>query len=307
MMKTQFLILTLAVFLMLNMTSCTRQKAEVPPPDLAVVPVILGKPTFQFDPGQTVSLNIAKADPISGETWSARVEKTDGLWKIASFSGESQLSDRLANKAWILHFLETLTTFRPDSILAEKDSGHFGFSPPRYAVDWRIQGTDSKTVTYQLRVGAPVDFEKSPDGESYTIFPGHEEIYQAGGAALVMLRYLKTFSSLRLETLSTIEPSDVTAIEMTGKRTLHSEFKKGKWVGADVSSLVPFVTHLRVQNFIDKSPPSPFIPVVTIKLTGQDSHVTTLLFDAQDFAKSSDRGDAVFQMYSGSTEKLASF
>jgi hypothetical protein len=306
-MKTKFLLLGLAAFLMLNMTSCTRQKAEVPPPDLAVVPVILGKPTFQFDPAQTVSLNIAKADPISGETWSARVEKTDGVWKVASYSGESMLSDRLANRAWILHFLETLTTFRPDAIIAEKDSGHLGFSPPRYAVDWRIQGIDSKTTTYQLRVGAPVDFEKSPDGESYTIFPGHEEVYQAGGAALVMLRYLKTFSSLRLETLSTIEAADVTAVEMTGKKTLHSKFKNGKWIGADVSSLVPFVTHLRVQNFIDKPLSTPFIPVITIKLTDQNSHITTLLFDAQDYAKSSDRGDAVFQMYPGSTEKLQSF
>jgi hypothetical protein len=306
-MKVKFRDLILAVFLMLNLTSCTRQKTEIPPPDLAVVPVQLGKPAFQFDPAQTVSLNIAKADPISGETWSARVEKNNSVWKIASYSGESALSDRLANRAWILHFLETLTTFRPDAIIAEKDSGHFGFSPPRYAVDWRIQGIDSKTVTYQLRVGAPVDFEKSPDGESYAIFPGHEEIYQAGGAALVMLRYLKTFSSLRLETLSTIEPSEMTAIEMTGKKTLHSEFKNGKWVGADVSSLVPFIIHLRVRNFIDKPQPKPFVPVLTIKLTGQDSHVTTLLFDAHDYAKSSDRGDALFQMYSGSMEKLASF
>jgi hypothetical protein len=301
--------LLLPFTLSLFMTGCTRQKTETPPADLAVNSVTLGKAAFAFDPAQTTSLSVAKADPISGETWSARVEKTDanGLWQIASYSGESQLSDRLANKAWILHFFETLTTFRPDSFFADSDSGHFGFSPPRYSVDWRIQGVDGKTATYELRVGSPVDFEKSPDGEAFTIFPPHAEIYQAGGAALVMLRYLKGFSSLRLETLSTVEAADVTEIEMTGRKTLHSQFNGKKWIGAEVSVIVPFLTHLRIEKFLDGVRPKvSFIPVLTVRLTDRYSHVTVLSFDSQDLAENSDRAGALFQMYPGITSKLAS-
>jgi hypothetical protein len=322
-MQSNFRTLKLAVSLLpffsasfcISMTGCTHKNVETPPPDLAQLAVTLGKPAFLFDPQQTISLNIAKADPISGETWSARVEKTqpNGLWQIVSYSGESQLSDRLANKAWINHFLETLQTFRADSVMPETDSTHFGFSPPRYSVDWRIQPPDgAKTTTYELRVGTPVDFEKNPDGEAFTLFPPNPQIFQAGGASLVMLRYLKSFSSLRLETLSTIEAGEVTEISVTGKHRLHSKFNGQKWTGSDVSELVPFLTHLRIERFIDgvqfaKSKSQLFTPVLTIQLTDRYSHISTLSFDAQDLGKNSDRGDVVFQMFAGSVVKLESF
>jgi hypothetical protein len=314
-MESNFRYLKLAVVVPLIsglslMTGCTRQSTETPPQDLSVAAVTLGKPVFQFDPAQTISLNIAKADPISGETWSARVEKSpsDLRWRIASYSGDSQLSDRFANGGWIEHFLETLTTFRPDSVLSETDSGHYGFSPPRYSLEWRIQNPGThQTSTYELRVGAPVDFEKSPDGEAFTMFPTHEEIYQAGGAALVMLRYLKSFSSLRLETLSTLGSTDVTEIEVKGpgKKTFHSKSNGGKWAGASTSALVDFITHLRIQSFIDhETTHEAFLPSVTIRLTDRYAHVTTLFFDEQDRAKNSDRGDMSFKLYPGSVSKL---
>jgi hypothetical protein len=283
---------------------------------------------------QALSVNLAKADPRSGDHWSARVERNGDSWRITSYSESTHLMDRRANGAWILHFLETLETFRADSkvdgvTVNTITRGRYGFTPPRYAIQFQLLDEQAKIpVTHEIQIGAPVDFEKNPIGESYSIFPPNPDIFEANGAALQMLDYMKDFSSLRLQTLSTLESADVRGfeLELNGKKILAAKRDQGHWTveledekysatQANFDEFLDRITHLRIQKFIDDASETavitralPHTPPFRIILQDRDSHPVSLAISKignQVYGTESNRGGAVFALYPEAMEKLS--
>jgi hypothetical protein len=327
-------------FAAVNMTGCTHSSEN----NSSTV-VQVGKSPFQFDSKHVVALSLVKADPQSGDHWSARVERVqensksfyDGdPWQIKSFSG-GDILDHAANRTWILHFIDTLTTYRPDKLLDISNitpavRANYGLNPPRYEIQWQVMNLETQKLdSYELQIGNPTTQSKTPDptaegnGESFSIFPPSSDIYEANGASMAMLDFLKGFSTLRRETLSPIDSDDVDEIrvEKAGVKTLYAQRDGDKWtdekhhpVKADVTSFLDRVTHLRILQFIDdtaqaqtlkKSLASPSGRTV-ITLTDRYSHPVQLTFakvDALPVATVNTRSDAVFALFPGSLEKLS--
>lgn len=329
----------IAVGLMI-MTGCTQSSSE------GSSSVQLGKSPFLFDPKHVVELSIVKADPRSGDHWSARVERIqdnpksfyDGdPWQIKSYSA-GDILDHSANRTWILHFVDTLTTYRPDTKLDISNvtpdvRANYGLNPPHYEIQWQVMNPETQKLdSFELQIGNPTHLETdsssaigtAESGESFAIFPPSKDIYQANGASMEMLDYLKGFSTLRQETLSPLESDDVDEIRVirAGAKPLYGQRDGDRWTDekhrplkTDMAAYLDRVTHLRILQFVDDPAQTQTLRKAlasasgrtVITLTDRYSHPVQLTFaKLKDIpvAMVSTRGDAVFDLYPGSLEKL---
>jgi hypothetical protein len=313
------------------LAGCTHSSNEAGPPAIQI-----GKPAFAFDAKQTFVLNLAKADPKSGDHWSTRVERVvenpassatptfhdSDSWRIKTYSESSTLQDRRANRGWIVHLLDTLTTFRANSKLdvqnpSSEVKARFGLYPPRYVIQWQaLDAGTHQPRTFEIRIGSPVDPERAPYGESFGILPPSPDIYRVNGATMAMLEYLKNFSGLRQEVLSTLESDDVDELELkqNARKLLYAQREGDRWtdekhhrVKANAAALLDRITHLRIARFIDDpieaAARSRILakPLYTVILKDRYSHPVELRFGKAPggvvIASESLRPNAVFEMY----------
>jgi hypothetical protein len=304
--------------------------------------ITAGKPAFSFDPKQTTSLSLVKADSSTGDHWSAQVQRVPSTpgsfqdsdpWQITSYSNSPSLIDRLANRGWILHFLDTLSTFRADLKMdapsTPESLAKYGFSPPRYALQWQVQTSETppKLQTYELQIGSALDFEKNPDGETYAVFPSSKVFYQANGAALVMLSDLKTFLNLRQDTLSTLESDDVNGLEVTSPgKSVYARREGPQWndkkhhslnENIDVEGLLNLVTHLRILKFVDSQEEiQKLLPLIrkknilAVKVVLKDRYsqkddFKVCKIGSHTYATESSRPGAVFELYPETFDRLS--
>ena len=156
-------------------------------------PVIqVGKSPFHFDSKHVVALSLVKADPQSGDHWSARVERVQEYsksfydsdpWQIQSFSG-GDILDRAANRTWILHFIDTLTTYRPDTKLDISNitpavRSNYGLNPPRTKSSgrssiWKLRSwirTNSRLAILPLKAKRPIRRPKQMENPFQSFLP----------------------------------------------------------------------------------------------------------------------------------------
>jgi hypothetical protein len=340
---------TLSIALSVTMTGCSQSPSESASSS-SNGGLHLGKPAFQFDPKHVVALSLVKADPRSSDHWSARVARAQDNpksfydsdpWQIQSFSG-GDILDHAANRGWILHFIDTLTTYRPetkldispDSKITPEVRANYGLNPPRYEIQWQVIDPETQKISsFELQIGngtTPVHDSNpansdSSDGESFAIFPPHTDIYRANGASMAMLDFLKNFTTLRQETLSPLDSDDVDEIHIEKPHTkpFYAQRDGDRWtdekhhpIKADVAGFLDRVTHLRILQFVDDAAQAQMLKKslasahdhTVITFTDRYSHPVQLTFGKikdVPVATVSTRGDAVFDLYPGSPEKLA--
>lgn len=302
------------------------------------VPVGDSKGAFAFDARHTISLTIAKADPATGDRWLARlVRKTEspGMfyendpWIVENYSESTSLSDRLANRNYLLHLIDTLSTFHATAATGQRASdpqarGAAGLNPPRYALKWEVREPESKTSkTFEAEIGNPVDPKNPQSKESFGTFLPDTRILRVDGAALAMLDYLKSFETLRLQTLSPVASDDIDEIEISHgkKRVFYAQREGDRWTNEqhrawkkDVGAFLERITHLRIQKFVDSDADSAakraFLEknlLETLTLKDRSGNATTFLFAREKkeaLAAVSTRGNAVFELYPEALKRL---
>lgn len=219
------------------------------------------QPFGQFDPRQVTMLEITKSDPASGDRWSARIERQptplpggDPHWLIQAGPSGAELPDRIGNGGFIVHLLDTLKTLR---VAAEPRKGpleSYGLSQPRWALRWSGPGI----APLELRLGLP---SEEPSA-AYAEISGSVTTVQ--GAALQMLDYLKSFSTLRHQTLATFSSDEIDEIEIETRanagRARYAERNGSSWSGPkgrplarswDAAATLEAITHFQIREFLD--------------------------------------------------------
>lgn len=231
-----------ALLLAVSVSACTKS-CQAPLPS-ATQELKKGKMIFAFDPKIVSEFEIAKADPRTGDQWSAKVKKNNGQWEIVASGRE--LLDRHAQGGYIEHLLDTLQTVTVTDFAGDGPAESFGLVPPRFALRW---------LGNELRIGAPVR-----DGsESYAQIG--ERVVMVKGAALQMLGVLENFDHLRQITLlAPYAADDFDEVELFRGKTLELYAQREgdsftdrnhKPVKAKVGELLELLTHARIQTFID--------------------------------------------------------
>jgi hypothetical protein len=205
-----------------------------------------------FDLNSITRLEIAKADPATGDAWAAQVQRVatpegaDPQWEITSAPGELNLIDRKAQSGFITHLLDTLKTLRISGPAPRGSLESFGLQPPRFALRWG---------THEVRFGK----------DRYALI--EDSVYEIEGATLKMLEYLPAFQSLRDQIwLSPLTADDVDEIEIytrknKGQKPVFYAQRDGsvwtdqqhKPVKQDISSFLQQIAHVRIQEFVDDS------------------------------------------------------
>lgn len=218
-----------------------------------------GKPLFRFDYETVPELLIVKADPGTGDAWSARLRRPDLAdprspeWEIVSDPADHALLDRRADAYFILHLLDTLRTLQVAQTEVPGPETSLGLAPPRFALQWRASAGGSPE--FELRVGAPARepshvFARVPAQPPFTM----------NGATLEMLDRLTSFESLRLRTWAGLAADDVDEIELRrgGKPFFYAQREGAEWtdrsrkpVRGDVDEWLEAVTHARILAFVD--------------------------------------------------------
>lgn len=311
-------------------TACSR-----PTESTQSIPTGGGRPAYAFDLSHAVSLTIAKADPTTGEHWIARVERNPEApatfheldpWMIRSYSAAENLPDRLANRNYILHLIDTLQTFHANAIVNGDPSvdarASYGLTPPRYALQWEVRD-GQVTKNFAIEIGNVTDPKAEMAKESYGTFPPAHSIYRVDGAAIAMLDYLKNFATLRHEVLSPVTSDDIDEIEIVrGKKKVFYAQREGDvWTNEkhrpwkkDVAGFLDRITHLRIQAFIDlEEETTPLLqelskhPLVEITLKDRLGNPTVFIFAKKknrELAEVSNRGKAVFVLFPTALKKL---
>jgi hypothetical protein len=302
---------------------CSHDKAPAEPE----IPV--GKPAYSFDWKKTNSLTIAKADPATGDHWMARVgriqEKPESFfendpWEIQAYSENTVLSDRLANRILIEHFLDTLSTFRAETAVdadesSDKVRSSYGLNPPRYSIQWQAWDLPSQKMrTYQVEISPETTTQAGH--ETYGSFPPSRKIYKVEGATIPMLGYIKDFLTLRQSQLSPLSSDDVDEIVVEGGGgKLYAQRDGDRWADEkhhpwkkEFGPFLDRLTHLRIKNFIDSE--NEAVPLkqkiersTTMKVTVKDRYGKPTVFrfarmaDHRVVADVSSRGQAVFELF----------
>lgn len=200
-----------------------------------------GKSPFDFETKKITTFEIAKADPKTGDSWTAQFERNrDGMWEIASGPGGERLIDRKAHSQLIDHLLDTLKTLRVTQQAPKGPPESFDLAPPRFALRWGGN---------ELRLGS---------GKFASI---GSSIYEVEGAALKMLDYVESFQSLREQTLlSPISSDDIDEVELSrnGKKYFYAQREGTLWTDAhhrpvqpDMAYFLDQLTHARIQEFVE--------------------------------------------------------
>jgi hypothetical protein len=332
MKPSQRIIFIWAAFcLMTTSIGCTREKAAPPSQAPALGSSGDSRPAFAFDWKHAQALTLSKFDPKSGDHWMARVERQqekpqtffeNDPWLIQAYSGNDALPDRLANRNYILHLLDTLGTFHTTGTteLTPQDAG---LTPPRYALEWKAWNeATGESQTFQVQIGSPTDPAHPANEESYGIFPPSQKVVKVDGAAVAMLDYLKSFSELRQDSLSPLTSDDVDEIEIDkGARKIFYAQREGeRWTNEvhkpwkeNVGAFLDRITHLRIAKFLDSDAEitrargelGKFL-LEKIILKDRAGNPTVLRFAQvakRPLADVSTRGSAVFELYPGALDQ----
>ncbi len=232
--KSLFSILSVA-FILCCSAACTHSES----PNSAEFRA--GQVPFQFETKKVTSIEIAKADRKTGDSWTAKFQRNnDGEWEVASGPGGSNLLDRKAHSTLIDHLLDTLKTLRVTAPAPKGPPESFELSPPHFAIRWSGN---------EMRLGA---------GKFVAIGPS---IYEMEGAALKMIELIESFQTLRQQTwLSPLTSDDVDEIELyRGKKKYFYAQRDGsvwtdqkhKPVRQDVAFFLDQLTHTRIEEFVD--------------------------------------------------------
>ncbi len=243
----------LAVYLLtlIALTACTEKK-----------PAHLPKNPFQqFNYVETQSVSILKNDPETGDRWDVRLRPAPGategdgtpLWEFTDTS--VPWIDRLVDRSFLFHLLDTLSTLQ---VASEPQSGPptaFGLSPPFFAIQWK---TSSHPEQAELRLGQT---NRSPEGRFALIKDenGHDQIVVIQGAVLQMLAQLQNLQQLRRQVLFTW---DIDAIDGVRWKSGSVERRSDGWITPGKKGHRPiavhqtedwlqFLCHLRINHFID--------------------------------------------------------
>ncbi|MGK5084055.1 hypothetical protein WDW37_12225 [Bdellovibrionota bacterium FG-1] len=212
-----------------------------------------GATLYSFEPEKVIDLLITKADPSTGDQWTARVHRPDSKsseWEILTEGAGGPLLDRKADGLLIAHLLDSLHTTPIVHAFAGGPPESLGLAHPRFALKWRIE----PTTEFELKIGNPAD----PD-TAFAMIPGQSP-FVVGGATLKILDYLTHLESLRLKTWAGFNSDDMDEIEIFhGKKTEFYAQREGtdwtnrnhKKTRADLSPWLEKLTHARVLEFID--------------------------------------------------------
>lgn len=270
-----------------------------------------GQSPFAFDTKKIMTFEIAKADPKTGDAWSAQFDRNpDGIWEVASGPGGGHLIDRKAHSQLIDHLLDTLRTLRVTHLAPKGPPESFELIPPRFALRWG---------GHELRLGS---------GQFASI---GSTVYEVEGAALKMLDYIDSFQSLREQTLlSPITSDDIDEVELSqgGKKYFYAQREGTVWtdvhhkpVKPDMSFFLDQLTHARIQEFVDQPETSAQLaasvrknPLVQITLKDRLGHATqaywkweTMEGTKKLFSTSSLRPSAVFRIFDGAVRFFEPF
>jgi hypothetical protein len=290
------------------------------------------RPPFSFDYKAVTSVLLAKSDPATGDRWSARLQREGDdpeQWTLNPAGSARPIGDRRAAGGFILHLLDTLRTLHPVAPAPRGGLDSFGLSPPRFAIRFTVPG-DGGERQYELRIGSDGRTGSGETGAWSQFLPPDTreedaQVVLAGGAALQMLDYIRTFDALRLQTLATFTTDDVDEFELkrAGKSLFYAQREGSDWADrarkplkADITAQLDGLTHGRIRDFID-DPLDPAAalasaidhePLVSALLTDRQGHVTSIRIrwetrDSKDAAKKrllatiSSRPNAVFELY----------
>jgi len=219
--------------------ACTSSKS--PSTSTKTAQFIKGQLPFQFETQKITTFEIAKADPKTGDAWTARFERNrEGIWEIAAGPGGPNLLDRKAHSSFIDHLLDTLKTLQVTRPALQGPPESFDLSPPRFALRWGQN---------ELFLGS---------GKFASI---GGTVYELEGAALKLLEYIPQFQSLREQTwLSPLTSDDIDEVELSraGKKYFYAQREGSVWtdqqhkpVKPDMNHFLDQITHARIQEFID--------------------------------------------------------
>jgi hypothetical protein len=253
-------ILTLAL-----LTGCLTACSQHTPPAAPVSP-----PVFKFDYEKTSELLLSKADPQTGDHWTARfVHPENGDWTIALAPDGKTLGDQHANSSFIEHVLDTIRTAKSKPAPLSGTLESFGLSVPRFHLEWKAPtvadtaaDTNSNTMTsFDLRLGSATLMED--DGQTLPALyssTGGEAVFVTTGAVLEMLSRVNSFEVLRHTQLLIMPPGetadDVDTIQI-GK-TFSAQRQGDDWVTpskhkirGNTTAFLQQLAHLRILSFID--------------------------------------------------------
>lgn len=302
-----FLYTLLSIFTLF--TGCTSQ----PSPSFKK-----GQRPYLFDHTQTTELLIVKADPHSGDSWSARVYQSGAQWEIRQGKNGENLIDRLANGGFINHLLDTLRTLQVDDRAAPAPESQYGLTPPKFALSWKTS-TSTGILEYALQIGANFEVNNKDSGV-FAFLDSSKTTYIVHGAALMMLSNLEHFNRLREERWVPQHPDDVDELELTLPKQpkLYAQRAGDQWSDAqdrpfrvEISPLLSALMHLRIERFVDSAEENekylklfsqPLSTQVTLKDRAgspTELHIIKTLAKGQThwIGKTSLRPKATFQLY----------
>ncbi|MCC7440368.1 MAG: DUF4340 domain-containing protein [Bdellovibrionales bacterium] len=183
------------------------------------------------------SLNLRKHDGVTGDRWSARLEKrTEGAqaaWWILGSEPVEALSDRRANSSWVEHLLDALGTLKVDSIPDPVAEPAFGLKEPL----WRLQARCG-SVSWELRIGDIAGNARS--GSRFARLNGAGAV-AASGSAFGLLGRNGRFEDIRHPWVLAAGLDDVVLARRrrADGKTFQWERRPGGWTGQDGKSLDP--------------------------------------------------------------------
>jgi hypothetical protein len=281
-----------------------------------------GERPFAFDYEAVTDFLVVKADPDSGDRWTARLKKEKGVWQLEGNNPAGEpMQDRRADVFFVLHLLDTLRTLQVSDPVAPGPDTSLGLAPPRFALQWRTPAQGSGPAgEYELRVGAPV--HDSPRAFAWT--PDHAA-FVTEGAALQMLANLVSFDWLRLKTWTGITPDgdDIDEIESfrDGKSVFYAQREGSDWTDRkhkrmkkDYSEWLKQATRQRVLRFVDSAEEAKGLrmalesrPLREVALKNRAGATTRLrlgVLGKQVFGLSSSRPEGVFELYPAAVQSL---
>ncbi|MBU6375317.1 MAG: hypothetical protein KGQ59_04935 [Bdellovibrionales bacterium] len=281
----------------------------------------IGKPVFSYKYEAVTELFISKRDP--GEPWwTARVKQEGWLgpqavtprWIVLEAPEGANLTDRLVDGSFVRHLLDSLSTLRKTGNTLSGTDSSFGLAPEWTKLNWKV---DSRNL--ELLLGAPASI-----GEGRAARIGNERLV-VDGAALDMLRLITGFDRIRHRRLATwtLDDADRTQIKWftpQGKpaSSWSAERQSGDWAKPGGSAarpkMIPFkkspdkalegIAHLQIERF-DLPKESFQQPWVIIEWLDRKDHRLVIEVDHDLRAKTSDRPEAVFQLYDGARAILS--
>ncbi len=210
-----------------------------------------GQPLFAFRTQTISDLLIVKADPETGDRWSAHLRNNGAEWEIDDLGSSTPLLDRHADSGFVVHLLDTLKTLQPSQIQVQGPLESLGLATPRFALQW--QSTDS-TQGFEVRIGTP----KRGTGDAYAWVPGQPP-FLVNGATLQMLEHLTHLSVLRNRLLAGgVGADEIEVIELKGNSPFYAQREGAKWTDRshkllrkNIQAWIEGVAHARVSRFID--------------------------------------------------------